>query len=1034
MLLLSCTVTTAIAQTKSIAGTVCDQNGAPLAGATVQIEGTFTGTTTGPDGSFRINTGADKATLVFSFVGYLSATRRVDDPSLPVNVTMTEDATMLDAVVAIGYGSQSRRTVTAAISSLSSQDITGFVGSSIEQSIAGLIPGARIQTADATPGGDIDFEIRGVGTVTAGSQPLFIVDGIPIEGGVGFLNGDDVDNIQILKDAASTAVYGSRGANGVVLVTTKRGRTGKADVSVNLFSTVAQMQRKFEVMNTGDLLSYLTDSGIGARMRHITNAAQDYFPFDENLNTDWQDAISRLAFQKKAGVAISGGSDDVSYRVSAEFFDQPGVIVYTGMQRTTFRSNLDVKLSKHVKMGINLSPSLTDTRKTREGGEGSNSVIRSAIQMYPFFPVYLPDGSFFSTIEYNRAPSNGAYPNGPDPVTGMYAASDLANTPLADNSDNPIKIARDYEELSSNMRLSGGINFVFDITPRLTFRPSFSVDITSNSGTMWYPASIGKNRTDSSAEALMRNKNMWLSENMLTYDNSFCDHNLTLLAGVTLQSSTLKELDATAYRFATEAIHSLNGGIINGGYYNITPDRMLSYVGRANYNYKQKYMLQAIFRADGSSRFGPSNRFGFFPSFSGGWMVSEEKFMQPLRNVLSELKIRGSWGMSGNNNIGVFNYENKMARRSYVIDGQVISGWVPNNIGNPDLRWEKSTQTDIGIDIGLLKNRISVQADVYRSVTSDMLLNTTVPGTLGVSRMLQNVGSVENRGFEINVISRNMVGDLRWTTNFNFSMNRNKVISLGLDSEAVYDGVNDSNVTMVGKPIGMFYGRVFGGIYQSMAEIDALRNDPYSGLAFDPNVRPGDCKWFDLNGDGIYDDFDRAIIGNPHPLWNAGMVNTLSYKGFALSVQLVAQYGNQIYNYSLHQLLRGTDSNKSIMLRDRWRSEQDPGNGIADRTTKSGDVVPSADKNKFSNRLLEDGSFLSVRNAQLSYTFDSKTIRNLHLKNLTLSFNVDNIHTFTEYTGLNPESSSIRTATAPGVDRIGYPLSRNYTFAIKVNF
>lgn len=1012
----------------TVTGTVVDSKGEPIPGANIIWKGTTTGTTANVDGKFSINTVKACKTLEISSIGFQTMEYEITNPSEPVNAVLEDDSYALDETVVIGYGTQTKRTITSAITSLKAEELSGYVGSSIEQTIQGLVPGVRILTSDATPGGDINVEVRGIGTVTAGSQPLYIVDGIPMEGGLTSVNPDDVANIQILKDAASTAVYGSRGANGVILITTKRGTTSKPTITVNISETIAQVQHKFELMNTAQLLEYYNDMAVNDRYRYTTNASQDYFPFDENLNTDWQDAIFRNALQQKYSLSIAGGAKNINYRISGEYFDQQGILICTGMRRFSFRANFDVKLADWAKVTVNFAPSFINNDKTREGGEGSNSVIRTAISMYPFFPVYLPNGDYFTTLDYNQAPNNVDNFN---EETGKFDA--LQKSPLADNQDNPVRIAHEYKNKTAQNRLVGGLNFEFRLAKGLVFKPSIAIDTQSSENSIWYPASIGKNRTDSEASTTMTRRIMWINENILSYYGEFGDHSLSAVAGLTLQGNKVNRLYTSAYKFATESLPSINGGIVNGGSYNKTEDRMLSYLARLTYDYKRKYMVQAVFRADGSSRFGKNNKFGYFPSASAGWAISEEEFMKPAKKILSELKLRGSYGLSGNNNIGDYNYETKMSQQYYIIDGSVINGWGASNIANPDLKWEVSKQANVGLDLGFLRNRIFMQLDFYQSITEDMLLNTIVPSTLGVSRMLQNVGSVENKGVEFNIVSHNLTGKFKWTTTFNISANRNKVLALGLDTDAITDGIAESNITKVGYPIGMFYGNVFAGIYQSMEEIEALRNDPYSGLAFDPNVRPGDCKWVDINGDGVYDDNDRTIIGNPYPLFNAGMVNTFSYKNFTFSFQLNGQYGNQIYNYTLRETLRGNNNNNlSIKVVDRWRSQESPGNGLADRTYTSNDVKPTTERSKFTNRYLEDGSYLTIRNIQLAYSFNPKLLKKIHLKGLVLSFNIDNLYTFTKYTGFNPDANTMRTATAPGIDRTGYPLSRNFTFGLKV--
>lgn len=1029
MMVLAMSYTAAIAQSITITGKVIDaatKETVPY--AAIQIKGSTVGWTTDENGKFSIDV-TKGSVLTVSSLGYISKEVTVKSQGI-LNISLDQDMQELDESIVIGYGTQTKRTITSAITSINAEDLSGYVGSSIEQTIAGLAPGVRIQTSDATPGGDLSVEIRGIGTVTAGSEPLYIVDGIPVSGGLSTVNPDDVADIQILKDAASTAVYGSRGANGVILVTTKRGSSNKPKVNVNITTTIAQAQREFELMNTSELLQYYEDKNLNERYRYTTNATQDYFPFDENLNTDWQDVIFRNALQQKYSLAVSGGNKNVTYRISSEYFDQKGIVICTGMKRLTFRSNFDIKLNDWAKLSINFSPTFLSNRKTREGGEGSNSVIRTAISMYPFFPVKLPNGEYFSTIEYHLAPPSGLEP---DPETGKF--SQLTDSPLADNQENPVVIAHEYKNKTNQFRITGGMNWEFKLAKGLFFKPSLAIDLLSSENSIWYPASIGKNRTDSEASTTMQRKIYWINENILSYQLNIGPHHFNAVGGVTFENTQTNTLYTSAYKFATESLPSINGGVVNDGSYNKVKSRMLSYVARLTYDYKKKYMFQGVFRADGSSRFGSNNKFGYFPSFSGGWAITEEPFMSSVRNVLSELKLRASYGLSGNNSIGDYNYKTKMSKTSYIFDDSLVSGWAESNIGNPDLKWEVSKQINLGIDIGLLNNRIFMQLDAYKSKTEDMLLNTIVPSTLGVSRMLQNVGSVQNKGIEFNIVSRNITGRFNWTTTFNIYANRNKVLELGLDTDAITDGVNESNITMVGHPIGMFYGNVFKGIYQSMEEIEALRNDPYSGLAFDENVRPGDCKWVDLNGDGLYDDNDRTIIGNPWPRFNAGMVNTFSYKNITLSFQLNCQYGNKIYNYTLRETLRGNNnSNLSAKVVDRWYSEDNPGNGLADRTYTQNDIHPSTEMSKFTNRYLEDGSYLSIRNIMLSYKFGKKLLRKIKLNDLIVSFNIDNLHTFTSYTGLNPEANTFRSATAPGIDRTGYPLSRNYSLGIKVTF
>ena len=994
-------------------GTVVDEQGQPIPGVNVLCQNSNYGTTTTIDGTFKIQTKGKNPVLEFSFIGFQKQEITIKDPKKLIKVVMIEDGYMLDETVVIGYGTQTKRTITSAMTSIKSEELSGYVGSSIEQTISGLVPGVRIQTSDATPGGDINVEVRGIGTVTAGSEPLYIVDGIPMEGGLSAVNPDDVANIQILKDAASTAVYGSRGANGVILITTKRGESTKPTVTINASTTIAQIQHKFELMNTAQLLEYYKDKNLNERFRYTTNQNQDYFPFDENLNTDWQDAIFQNAIQQKYNLSIAGGGKNMRYRISGEYFDQEGILICTGMKRFAFRSNFDIELNKWAKVTVNFAPTFINQKRTREGGEGSNSVIRTAISMYPFFPVKLPNGDYFSTLEYNLAPTNIA--DSRDPETGAFPT--LSDSPLADNQDNPVRIAHEYKNETSQNRIIGGLNFELKLAKGLTFKPSLAIDFMSSENSIWYPASIGKNRTDSEASTTMTRKLMWINENILTYQKEFGDHNISAVGGVTIQSNQLNKLYTSAYHFATESLPSINGGVVNGGSYDKTEDRMLSYIARLTYDYKRKYMIQGVFRADGSSRFGKNNKYGYFPSISAGWAMTEEKFMKPLKKVLSELKLRGSFGLSGNNAIGDYNYETKMSQQSYIVDGSVVSGWAPSNIANPDLKWEVKRTFNTGIDAGFFDNRFILAVDYYNSKTDDMLYlyDVSVP-PFAYNKMLANLGSMRNSGVELGIgVTPLRTKDMELNINVNVTFQRNKLLSLSgyykgeymsapeytsisdLNGAGFHGGYNHIVYQMVGQPLGVFY----------LPKCTGLVSDGNGGYKYEIE---------DLNGNGVSleDGEDRYIAGQAMPKTLLGSNISFRYKQFDLSVQINGAFGHKIYNGTSLTYMNMDIFPDYNVLREA------PSLNIQDQTA--------------TDYWLEKGDYINFDYLTLGWNVPLGNLRK-YVRNVRLSVSVNNLATITGYSGLTPMiNSSIVNNTLGIDDKRSYPVVRSYTMGLSFNF
>lgn len=1006
----------AISQIK-VTGKVMETGDIPLPGVNVLLKGTKHGTITDLDGNYSITVPSKSSILQASFVGLTTQEKEVKSNTV-INFLMESDAMNLDEVIVTGYATQTKREVISAISSISSKDITTFNASSLEQAIQGLAPGVRIGLSNGAPGADMDFSIRGIGTINAGSSPLCIIDGAVVQDGMRTVNPSDVANIQILKDAASTAIYGSRGSNGVILITTKQGQNSKPTFNLDIKFGLSGVERSMEVMNSRELMDYLDEAG---------NAYWSLPGFDPNNNTDWQKQIYQNAFTQTYNLSVSGGSKHIKYMVSASYFDQPGHILETSYQKFTLRSNLKIDFNKRINMTLNLSPTITRQKYVLDSGQqGSNPIMVHTLMMPPMFPVYY-NGDYWTQ---NNFITSDLQADPRDPSRLPPSALPMANT------ENPVKMLNQQDRRRNSNRFNGTIAFEAKLLPDLVFKPSLNFDIYNQTQRAWSPSSIGARAgrtTDGKATLDITQRFTWINEYVFTYDKSFGEnHKLLAVAGASFQNTSTDKSTSMAQQFGSDALETINGGSsFNATDLPYVDDRLASFFGRANYTLCHRYMLGAVFRADGSSKFGPNNKFGYFPSFSGGWVVSEEPFMKKIgQSVLNELKLRASWGITGNNAIGDFQYITTMESKNYIFGGSVSNGYAPSNLEAPDLRWEKSKSTNLGMDIGLFKNRIFLMVDLYRTLTSDMLLNTNIPSTLGQSSMLMNVGEMENKGLELNLTTRNLTGRFNWTTNFNVSFNKNKVLKLSTTGDKIFDGENDSNVTMVGKPVGVFYGRVYQGVYKNWEEIKALAADPNSGLAFDPKTIPGDMKFVDLDGNGVVDDDDRTIIGSPHPKFIFGMTNSFSFKNFKLNVLLTGQYGNKIYNYTIHPMGRGTNSNVIKALVNRYVSEEQPGDGWHP-AIKSG---ASTDRNKFSTYQLEDGSYLRFRNVSLSYDVPKKLIMKSALQSLTFSVNADNLYTFTNYTGQNVEANSNSRATALGLDFTSYPSPRTFTFGISATF
>jgi TonB-linked SusC/RagA family outer membrane protein len=1032
----------AFAQTtdRPVSGRVTDEAGAALPGVNVSVKGTPRGLTTDAEGRYRLSV-PEGAVLVFSSVGY--ATREVVlGNQTTVDVTLLADTRALDEVVVIGYGEQRRREVTGSVASVSARQIENIPVPGVDQALAGQLAGVQVQQTTGAPGGTINVRVRGTGSIGAGSEPLYVVDGFPGVTNLNAINPNDIQSIEVLKDASAAAIYGSRGANGVVIITTKQGRTGKTTFRFDAYTGIQNVTKKLDLLNATEYAEHfiraknnqyadaggITDLTVFKNSRRLqNNQILPVFLLNDSSNvvnpalgvgTDWQDAIFRQAPVSNAQLTVSGGSEKIRYALIGGYFQQQGVVLNSGFKRYSLRVNLNADLSKRLKFGLNLAPSFTrrqivnsDDTWSREG------VIMTAIAISPHIALQNPDGT---------------YP-------GQYNLG----TPGFNAMINPVALATQYQQQSRDFTNTGRIFLNWEVLPGLVAEASLGTNVAFSAYNSYWPSYLGRGGTPPpslpfglSTSSLLLN---WVNSNTLTYTRTFAEkHNLSFLVGNETQQQSVEDLSVRGERFPSDAAPWVSAaGQVTAGSGALSEWSLLSYFGRINYNFAGKYLLAFNIRRDGSSRFGTNRKWGLFPSASVGWQVMEEPFMQNLSNAVSDLKLRASYGVGGNNNIGDYAYRGLLRDQNYVLGaglGELATGLAPIGLVNPDLRWETSRQLDIGTDARFLNDRLGLTVDFYNKLTNDLLLNVNVPRVTGYSQVLTNIGKVRNWGWEFTVNSRNLVGDragkLGWTTDFNLSFNRNQVLALGPNGDRILMGTSqiaDSHVIEVGQPLGNFYGYPIEGVFNTQAEVDA-----WPKWTSGSPTKPGDYRFRDTNGDQKIDALDRTVIGNAFPDFIYGLTNTVSYRGFELMFLIQGVQGNEVLNGARRFIGTGGIGNNQYreVVEGAWKSPQEPGTGYAREL--AGATNNTINMNE---KWLEDGSYLRLRNVMLSYDLPLGLSNRLGLRNARVYANVQNALTLTRYRGYNPEVSFAgRAAVNPGVDYGSYPLPRTLTFGVAVDF
>lgn len=1032
----------AYASPSTVKGKVTGTDGYGIAGVNVIEKGTTNGIITDVEGQYILNLTTENPVLVFSFIGYESQELPVGTKTV-INIILKEDIKALDEVVVVGYGTQRKKDLTGAIASVNSEDLGKTPALSFDQSLQGKVAGVQISQTTGAPGGNINIMVRGISSITGSNSPLYVIDGFPIGTGGGgsdlsnfsnssysssgmanattekinplsTINPSDIESIEILKDASATAIYGSRGANGVVLITTKKGKTGKTTINVNASFGVQQVANKLELLTPREYAEFVAEGRDNAWI-YAGGKASD--PNDvrtsnawvrpeyrnpasiSNDGTDWQDVIFRLASVQNYQVSATGGTENIKYMVSLGFFDQKGIVIGSDFQRFNVRSNIEAQLTRRLKFGTNLAGSYGygDFART-EGHLGLRGMIQCALALNPGMPVYAEDGSYNSEFD----------------------------DPMGAPVENPLFIAENFSDKRDMKDFIVNNYLDYEFIPGLNFKTSFGLKFNLNQINLWKSSLIGTYADKSSpamASSIDKKGLNWLNENTLTYKKNFNNkHDLNVVAGLTVQKDTYNQLSAGATDFPTDYIHYLSAGTINSGTHLKSEWSMVSLLARANYAYDNKYMLTATVRRDGSSRFGANQKWGTFPSVSVGYRISEEPFMKEIR-ALSDLKLRASYGVAGNNSIGNYNQIALLSVSNYVDANKILPGLAPSTLANDELTWEKSKQTDIGIDFGLFNNRVSVVADWYYNLKTDLLLSVNLPAASGFGSAMQNVGEIENKGFEFALNTVNIdTKNFSWSTAFNISANRNKVKKLATEDGRI---VSDKFITEVGQPISSFYMMHVVGVFKD--EADVARGPVYS-----PNTKPGDLKFEDVDGDGKITTADKTIVGSPFPDFTWGLNNEFRWKNLSLSVFVNGSHGGKTYFGAGETLLNSAGvQNQLAIVNERWKSPEEPGNGYIPRAIRSDYALGMT----ASSRYLFDASYVRIKDITLSYDFPGAITQRIGLKGLNAYFNISNVYTFTDYPGYDPEASqSGDSVTSAGIDGGVYPTPRTYTLGVKVAF
>jgi TonB-linked SusC/RagA family outer membrane protein len=1010
---------------KLISGTVNGPDGNSLPGVTVKLKSnTSRGTVTDVNGKFALRAPAN-GTLVFSFIGYV-AQEVIVGTQTNITVTLQSQDSGLNEVVVIGYGSIARKDVTGSIASVNMTDLLRAPVKSIDDALAGRIAGVQVVAVDGQPGGGNSIKIRGANSITGSNSPLYVVDGFAMEDfDLNSIAPTDVESIDVLKDASATAIYGARGANGVIILTTKRGKSGEPVVTYNGYYGVQHDSKRVEVLSPYEFVKLqleISPSLYGAEYTTALGRTLDYYKDVKPI--DWYGLVFRTGAQQNHNVSINGGTDKTKYSITGSIYTQNGIIINTGYKRFQGRITLDQTLSSKFKVGITVNSSATNTYGEQVNADGGVTAFMP--KLWTRRPIQV-DPDLDITTELLDPDNVGVAP-----------------------TTNPFIEAQNKYNVSNGRPFSSNAYLDYSITKDLRLRIGGSVtqattiaDLFNNSLTYHGANFTGSVQGVNGSEVVSRSTTL-NNDNTLTYNKKVGNHTFNLLGGFTMQTFKRNSFGATSIYVPNESL-GING-LDEGTPSSITSTAgnwgLESFLARGYYNYKSKYNITASIRADGSSKFPPKNRWGYFPSAAVAYRISEEDFIKQLKFV-SNAKFRASYGATGNNGVrSEYPYYSSLnfVGNGYSFGNAVPSqGAVANTLGNPDLKWETTRQADVGFDLDLFNGRVTLTADYYNKVTSDLLLTAALPITTGYATATKNVGKVSNSGLEFTLNTVNVSSNkFMWSTNFNISFNKNKVLALTENQEAITTTVSTAQpfyIAKIGRPIAMFYGLQYDGVYQyadfnrSTAGVYTLKDNVPSNTtaALRNNIKPGDIKFVDINGDGIINTNDYTIIGDPNPDFTGGISNNFQYKGFDLNVFFQFSYGNQVNDYNILRFEDGATANinQFAEFANRWT----PTNQNTDIPRAGGTVT-----NFNYSRSIKDGSYLAFKTASLGYTIPKSLLSKVKVKSLRVYVSAQNIFMITNYPGSSPDVSTRDTPLTPGFDYSSYPSSRIFVAGLNVSF
>jgi TonB-linked SusC/RagA family outer membrane protein len=959
---------------------ISSDDGQPLPGVSVLVKGTNSGTVTDVNGAFAISA-AEGATLQFSYIGY-STQELVVGTQTELSIVLKPDMSQLEEVVVVGYGTVRKSDLTGSVAQVKAEDITAFPVPTVDQALKGRAPGVRVTQNSGRPGARIQIQIRGGNSIIGDNSPLFVVDGFPLTGGVDFLNPADIESIDILKDASATAIYGARGANGVVIITTKKGLKERGTVTLDSYYGVQQARKTYDLMNARQFAEVANEAAVNDNLP---------LPFDlnnlDNVNTDWQDLVFRNAPIQSHTLTFNGGGQRSTYSVSAGYFGQDGVVINTGLQRGNLRIALDQQVNDWVKVSSSVALSrIQDTQLPTDNGHRGNGVLSGAFVSPPTVAPFNSDGTFADVA---------AYPFSPNVL------------------QNPLAFAQ-IDNRNAGSTMLGNIAVDFNLAKGLTLKVLGGTEQLFQENNFYSPSILVSSPTGTAATSISRGIS-YLNENILKYTTDLGKNKLTLTGGFTYQSSQNRFNRSAGSGFVNDILLNNNLGsaeITQPNISSVTEWTLLSWLGRANFSLGNKWLFTASFRSDGSSRFGENQKWGFFPSGAVAWRLVEENFIENL-GVFSDLKIRTSYGVTGSTAVAPYQSLNRLSPFRNTYGGADVIGFAPSAIPNPDLRWETTGQFNVGIDAAFINDRLRVTADYYQKNTYDLLARIPLPVSVGFSSIITNLGEVRNTGIELGIGYDILVNAVKWTVFGQLSSNRNEVVDLG-GSDVFGAGISlpfgqPINIVREGQPLGVFYGFRENGLDEN-----------------------GQIVFKDLNNDGVITNADQEILGTPYPSFIYSLNSNLSYKNFELNVFLEGVNGNQVFFATGGSISNSFNTGENQLVdvyNNRWRPDAPDPNAKYPRLSRSTAF-------RVSDRFIENGSYLRLQNIRLAYNLPTENLKIKGVNSLQLYLSTQNLLVVTKYPGLDPEVNShgAEGDLRIGLDETAYPTSRAYTFGIKLGF